>query len=150
HPRLTMLVFLGTIILNIFLYVEIPKGFFPQQDTGRIIGFIRADQSISFQAMRTKFRQFVSIVRSDPAIENIVGFTGGFQTNSGFVFASLKPLNERDASADQVINRLRIKLNQVRGATLSRKAVQDFHVAARQSSPQYQSALQADSLAELY
>src|SRR5262249_62071250 len=95
HTRLTMLVFLGTVILNIFLYVEIPKGFFPQQDTGRIIGFIRADQSISFQAMRRKFRQFVSIVRDDPAIENIVGFTGGFQTNSGFVFASLKPLKER-------------------------------------------------------
>jgi multidrug efflux pump len=150
YSRLTMLVFLGTIILNIFLYVEIPKGFFPQQDTGRIIGFIRADQSISFQAMRTKFRQFVSIVRSDPAIENIVGFTGGFQTNSGFVFASLKPLNERDGSADQVINRLRIKLNQVTGANLFLTAVQDIRVGGRQSSSQYQFTLQADSLADLY
>ena len=150
HTRLTMLVFLGTIILNIFLYVEIPKGFFPQQDTGRIIGFIRADQSISFQAMRRKFRQFVSIVRSDPAIENIVGFTGGFQTNSGFVFASLKPLKERDGSADQVINRLRIKLNQVTGANLFLTAVQDIRVGGRQSSSQYQFTLQADSLADLY
>ncbi len=150
HTRLTMLVFLGTIILNVFLYVEIPKGFFPQQDTGRIIGFIRADQSISFQAMRRKFRQFVSIVRSDPAIENIVGFTGGFQTNSGFVFASLKPLKERDASADQVINRLRIKLNQVTGANLFLTAVQDIRVGGRQSSSQYQFTLQADSLADLY
>src|SRR4029077_14282850 len=107
HPRMTMLVFLGTVVLNIYLYVQIPKGFFPQQDTGRIVGFIRADQSISFQAMRQKFRQFMSIVRSDKAIENIVGFTGGFQTNSGFMFASLKPLKQRDGSADQVINRLR-------------------------------------------
>src|SRR5438132_551693 len=126
HSRLTMLVFLGTVILNIFLYVEIPKGFFPQQDTGRIIGFIRADQSISFQAMRRKFRQFVSIVRDDPAIENIVGFTGGFQTNSGFLFASLKPLKERNASADQVINRLRVKMNAVAGANLFLTAVQDI------------------------
>jgi multidrug efflux pump len=150
HSRLTMLVFLGTVILNIFLYVEIPKGFFPQQDTGRIIGFIRADQSISFQAMRRKFRQFVSIVRSDPAIENIVGFTGGFQTNSGFVFASLKPLKERDGSADQVIARLRIKLNQVTGANLFLTAVQDIRVGGRQSAAQYQFTLQADSLGDLY
>jgi multidrug efflux pump len=150
HSRLTMLVFLGTVILNIFLYVEIPKGFFPQQDTGRIIGFIRADQSISFQAMRRKFRQFVSIVRSDPAIENIVGFTGGFQTNSGFVFASLKPLNQRDGSADQVINRLRARLTQVAGANLFLTAVQDIRVGGRQSSSQYQFTLQADSLPDLY
>ena len=72
-----MMVFLGTIVLNFFLYVQIPKGFFPQQDTGRIIGGIRADQSISFQSMRRKFRQFVNIIREDPAIENVVGFTGG-------------------------------------------------------------------------
>jgi multidrug efflux pump len=150
HTRLTMLVFLGTIILNIFLYVEIPKGFFPQQDTGRIIGFIRADQSISFQAMRRKFRQFVSIVQSDPAIENIVGFTGGFQTNSGFVYASLKPLKQRDASADQVINRLRARLAQVTGANLFMFAVQDIRVGGRQSASQYQFTLQADSLPDLY
>ena len=150
HSRLTMLVFLGTVILNIFLYVEIPKGFFPQQDTGRIIGFIRADQSISFQSMRRKFRQFVSIVRDDPAIENIVGFTGGFQTNSGFVFASLKPLKERNASADQVINRLRARLNAVTGANLFLQAVQDIRVGGRQSASQYQFTLQTDSLTDLY
>jgi len=150
HPRTTMLVFLATVVLNIFLYVAIPKGFFPQQDTGRIIGFIRADQSISFQAMRQKFRQFVSIVRSDPAIENIVGFTGGFQTNSGFVFAALKPLKQRDVSADQVIARLRIKLNQVAGANLFLQAVQDIRVGGRQGSSQYQFTLQADSLPDLY
>ena len=150
HPRSTMVVFLATVVLNIFLYVEIPKGFFPQQDTGRIIGGIRADQSISFQAMRRKFRQFVSIIRDDSAVANVVGFTGGFQTNSGFVFASLKPLNERDVSADQVIARLRIKLNQVAGANLFLQAVQDIRVGGRQSNSQYQFTLQADSLPDLY
>ena len=150
HPRSTMVVFLGTVVLNIYLYVQIPKGFFPQQDTGRIIGFIRADQSISFQAMRQKFRQFVAIVRSDPAVESVVGFTGGFQTNSGFMFGSLKPLKERNVSADQVINRLRARLTQVAGATLFLQAVQDIRVGGRQSSSQYQFTLQADSLPDLY
>ncbi len=150
HARLTMLVFVGSVILNIFLYVEIPKGFFPQQDTGRIIGGIRADQSISFQAMRRKFRQFVSIVRADPAVENVVGFTGGFQTNSGFLFASLKPLSERDTSADKVIARLRTKLGQVAGANLFLQAVQDIRVGGRQSNSQYQFTLQGDSVGELY
>ena len=150
HPGSTILVFLGTVILNIFLYVEIPKGFFPQQDTGRIIGFIRADQSISFQSMRTKFRQFVAIVRSDPAVENVVGFTGGFQTNSGFLFATLKPLAQRDVSADQVIVRLRARLAGVPGANLFMQAVQDIRAGGRQSNSQYQFTLQSDSLQDLY
>ena len=150
HPLLTMLVFLATVLLNIHLYVTIPKGFFPQQDTGRIMGGIRADQSISFQAMRRKFRQFVEIVRSDPAIESVAGFTGGGQTNSGFLFATLKPLAERDATADQVIARLRPKLNQVPGAMLFLQAVQDIRVGGRQGNAQYQFTLQADSLSDLY
>ena len=150
HPLLTMLVFLATVLLNIHLYVTIPKGFFPQQDTGRIVGGIRADQSISFQAMRRKFRQFVEIMRTDPAIESVAGFTGGFQTNSGFVFASLKPLAERKESADQVIARLRPRLAQVPGAVLFLQAVQDIRVGGRQANAQYQFTLQADSLSELY
>ncbi len=150
HPLLTMVVFLATVLLNIHLYVTIPKGFFPQQDTGRIVGGIRADQSISFQAMRRKFRQFMEIVRSDPAIESVAGFTGGFQTNSGFVFATLKPLSERDVSADQVIARLRPRLAQVPGAVLFLQAVQDIRVGGRQGNAQYQFSLQADSLPELY
>jgi multidrug efflux pump len=150
HPRLTMIVFMGTIILNIFLYVEIPKGFFPQQDTGRIIGGIRADQSISFQAMRRKFRQFVNIIREDPAVENVVGFTGGFQTNSGFLFATLKPLSERKDSADRVIARLRPRLAQVPGANVFLQAVQDIRVGGRQGNSQYQFTLQSDSLSDLY
>jgi multidrug efflux pump len=150
HPLATMLVFLATVILNIDLYVTIPKGFFPQQDTGRIVGGIRADQSISFQAMRRKFRQFMEIVRQDPAVESVAGFTGGFSTNSGFVFATLKPLSERKMSADQVIARLRPKLAQVPGANLFLAAVQDIRVGGRQSNAQYQFTLQADSLPDLY
>jgi multidrug efflux pump len=150
HPLITILVFLGTVLLNIHLYVSIPKGFFPQQDTGRIVGGIRADQSISFQAMRRKFRQFIEIVRADPAIESVAGFTGGFQTNSGFMFATLKPLGERDVSADQVIARLRPKLAQVPGAMLFLQSVQDIRVGGRQSNALYQFTLQADSLPDLY
>jgi multidrug efflux pump len=150
HPLATMLVFLATVILNVHLYVTIPKGFFPQQDTGRIVGGIRADQSISFQAMRRKFRQFMEIVRQDPAIESVAGFTGGFSTNSGFVFATLKPLSERKISADQVIARLRPKLAQVPGANLFLAAVQDIRVGGRQSNAQYQFTLQADALPDLY
>jgi multidrug efflux pump len=151
HRRLTMVVFLATVLLNVHLYASIPKGFFPQQDTGRIVGGIRADQSISFQAMRRKFRQFVAIVRQDPAVENVVGFTGGFQTNSGFLFATLKPLADRNVSADQVIQRLRAKLGQVAGATLFMQAAQDFRgPGGRQSNSQYQFTLQGDSLPDLY
>jgi multidrug efflux pump len=150
HPRLTMVVFLATIILNIFLYVQIPKGFFPQQDTGRIVGGIRADQSISFQSMRRKFRDFVNIIRQDPAVENVVGFTGGFQTNSGFLFATLKPLGERKESADQVIARLRPRLAQVPGANVFLQATQDIRVGGRQGNSQYQFTLQSDTLSELY
>ena len=150
HPLLTIIVFLATVLLNIHLYVIIPKGFFPQQDTGRLVGGIRGDQSISFQSMRRKFRQFVQIIREDPAIANVVGFTGGGQTNSGFIFATLKPLKERDASADQVIARLRGRLSQVTGATAFLQAVQDIRVGGRQSNSQYQFTLQADSLPDLY
>ncbi|MCX7366488.1 MAG: efflux RND transporter permease subunit [Alphaproteobacteria bacterium] len=150
HPLLTIIVFLATVLLNIHLYVIIPKGFFPQQDTGRLVGGIRGDQSISFQSMRRKFRQFVQIIREDPAIANVVGFTGGGQTNSGFIFATLKPLKERDASADQVIARLRGRLAQVTGASAFLQAVQDIRVGGRQGNSQYQFTLQADSLPDLY
>ena len=150
HPLITMMIFLATVILNIDLYVTIPKGFFPQQDTGRLVGGIRADQSISFQAMRRKFCQFMEIVRADPDIESVAGFTGGYSTNSGFMFATLKPLGERKISADQVIARLRPKLAQVPGANLFLAAVQDIRVGGRQGNAQYQFTLQADSLPDLY
>jgi multidrug efflux pump len=148
-PGMVMMVLLVTVCLNVFLFIEVPKGFFPQQDTGRMIGGIQADQAISFQLMRQKLRQFIGIIKADPAVESVVGFTGGGQTNSGFVFVALKPLGERKLSVDQVIARLRGKLNQVAGARLFLQAVQDIRVGGRQTNAQYQYALQGDSLAEL-
>ena len=150
HSRLVLLVLAGTIALNVALFVEIPKDFFPQQDTGRLIGGIVGDQSISFQAMSQKVRQFVDIIQHDPAVASVVGFTGGRQTNSGFVFIGLKPLAERQVSADQVIGRLRPRLNTVPGARLFLQAVQDIRVGGRQGNAQYQFTLQADSPQELY
>jgi multidrug efflux pump len=150
RPGRVMLVLLVTVCLNVFLFYEIPKGFFPQQDTGRMIGGIQADQGISFQLMRRKLRQFVEIVKADAAVESVVGFTGGGQTNSGFVFVSLKPLAERKLSVDQVIGRLRGKLNQVPGARLFLQAVQDIRAGGRQGNAQYQYTLQGDDLNDIY
>ncbi len=150
HPFLVVLVLLATLALNVFLFAAVPKGFFPQQDTGRLIGGIQADQSISFQAMRQKFGQFMTILKADPAIDSVVGFTGGGQTNSGFVFASLKPAAERKLSADGVIARLRKALAVVPGASLFLQSVQEIRVGGRQSNAQYQYTLQDDDLQELY
>ena len=152
---LVMLMLAATVVFNVWIYIVIPKGFFPQQDTGRIVGGIQADQAISFQSMSGKLQQFVNIVKADPAIQSVVGFTGGGsqgggQTNSGFVFAALKPRAERKVSADQVIARLRPKLNQVAGARLFLQAAQDIFSGGRQSLSQYQYTLQADSVGELY
>jgi multidrug efflux pump len=149
HGVLTMLVLAATIALNFYLYVIIPKGFFPQQDTGRLIGFIQADQGISFQAMQQKLGSFVAVVRADPAVENVVAFTGGGQRSSGSMFVGLKPLSERRESADLVIARLRGKLSQEPGANLFLQPVQDIRIGGRQANAQYQFTLQADDLAEL-
>ena len=149
HGVLTMLVLLVTICLNVYLYIIIPKGFFPQQDTGRLIGFIQADQSISFQAMQQKLAGFIDIVRSDPAVDNVVGFTGGQQRNTGQMFVALKPLSERKESAMQIIGRLRGKLAKEPGANLFLNPVQDIRVGGRQSNATYQYTLQADDLTEL-
>jgi multidrug efflux pump len=150
-----MFLLLATVVFNIYLYIVIPKGFFPQQDTGRLNGGIQADQAISFQAMSQKLRQFMRIVKADPAVDTVVGFTGGgsaggAQTNSGFIFVALKAKSARKLSADEVIGRLRPKLNQVAGARLFLQSVQDIRVGGRQSNAQYQYTLQADSIAELY
>ncbi len=150
NPRFVALILLITVCLNVFLFIEIPKGFFPQQDTGRLIGSIQADQSISFQLMQQKLVQFVTTMKEDPAIASVVGFTGGGQTNSGFVFASLKPLSERKISVDQVIVRLRRALGGVPGATLFLQPVQDIRVGGRSSNALYQYTIQADELTDLY
>src|SRR6202040_4308030 len=134
--------------LNFYLYNVIPKGFFPQQDTGRLVGSIQADQSISFQLMQQKLTQFINIIKSDAAVETAVGFTGGGQTNSGFVFVSLKPLSER-ISAEGVIARLRREMAVIPGATLFLQAVQDIRVGGRASNAQYQYTLQGPTFEDL-
>jgi multidrug efflux pump len=149
HPRFIILLLLATVGLNVYLYVIVPKGFFPQQDTGRLSGSIQADQSISFQAMQQKLSNFIEIIRADPAVESVVGFTGGGQRNSGSMFISLKPLKERRESADQVIARLRDKLANEPGANLFLQAVQDIRIGGRPGGAQYQYTLQADNLDEL-
>jgi multidrug efflux pump len=149
HGRFMMLLLAATVCLNVYLYVIVPKGFFPQQDTGRLSGFIQADQAISFQAMQKKLADFIGIVQHDPAVEDVIGFTGGGQRNSGAMFISLKPLSERKISADKVIARLRGKLAREPGANLFLQASQDIRMGGRAANAQYQYTLQADDLDEL-
>jgi multidrug efflux pump len=149
HPAMVMVVLTVTVGLNVVLFLKVQTGFFPQQDTGRLIGRIQADQSISFQSMQQKFTQFVDIARKDPAIQSIAGFTGGGQTNSGFTFASLKPRSQRDP-VGQVILRLQRETSQVPGANMFFIPVQDINVGGRAAAAQFQYTIQADSLEELY
>jgi multidrug efflux pump len=149
HPQLTLVITLVTVAVNIYLYIIVPKGFFPQQDTGRIGGAIVADQDISFAAMREKLHDFLRIVQADPAMADVEGFTGGGTLNVAAMWAQLKPLSERKASADQVINRLRSKLAAIPGATLYLQSAQDIRVGGRGSNSQYQFTLQSDSLRDL-
>jgi multidrug efflux pump len=155
HQFLILLVTLGTIALNIYLFVVVPKGFFPQQDTGRLNGSIQAEQDISFPAMRDKMSEFVNVVMADPAVANVVAFTGGggqggSTTNTGRMFVALKPLAERGhLSSDRVLDRLRGKLSHVPGATLFLQSVQDLRIGGRASNAQFQYTLQSTNLAEL-
>ena len=150
HQVLTLVVTIATACLSVYLYIIVPKGFFPQQDTGRVVGSVQASQDISFAAMKTKMTQFVDTVMKDPAVNTVVAFAGGNTTyNSGRMFITLKPLNERKVSADQVIARLRPKLSVVPGATLYMQSAQDLTIGGRQSQAQYQYTLQGESLKEL-
>ena len=149
HRRITLLILVATVCFNIFLYIIVPKGFFPQQDTGQMFGVIRADQSISFQAMQAKMKTFMEKIKEDPAIDKVTGYTGSSQTNTSRMFISLKPLSERKISADEVIGRLRKKLANEPGATLFLQSVQDIRMGGRQSNAQYQYTLQGDNLDEL-
>ena len=151
HGILVMLVLLATVGLNFVLFKIVPKGFFPQQDTGRMIGSIQADQAISFQAMRLKLEQLQAIVQADPAIASVKGYTGsGSGTNSGSVYIDLKPKSQRSETADEVIARLRRNLTQVPGARLYLQSVQDIRMGGRASNAQYQFTLQGESTSELY
>ena len=152
HGVLVLFLLAAAVALNFTLYVAVPKGFFPQQDTGRLIGTIQADQAISFQAMHEKLTRFIEIVRQDPAVVNVVGFAGGGRfggRNSGSMFVSLKPLSERKLSADRVIARLRLALAKEPGAQLYLFPTSDIRIGGRQSASQYQFTLLADELDEL-
>ncbi len=149
HPRSMVLVLATVLGLNVYLYGVIPKGFFPQQDTGQLVGFIQADQSISFQLMQQKLADFVAILRKDPAVETVVAITPVGSTNAGLLLCSLYPLSERHISADQLIARLRGEMDAVPGAVLYISAMQDFRVGGRASNAPYQFTLQGPTLEEL-
>ena len=154
HPAIVMLIFLATFAVNIQLFKIVPKGFFPQQDNGRMAANIVAQQDVSFAAVYDKMLRYAEILKSDPAIDTVTLFTGGGNgrgttANTGRGFISLKPREERKISADEVINRLRPKLAVVPGATLFLQAVQDVRLGGRLSNAQYQFTLQSDNLDEL-
>jgi multidrug efflux pump len=149
HALLVGLLLIAMIGLNVFLFRLVPSTFFPEQDNGLLIGQIMADQSISFQAMKQKLQQLQEIVRTDPAIASVIGFTGTRALNTANVYVELKPLAQRHLSADQVVQRLRPKLNQVSGARLLLQAVQDLHIGGRQSAAEYQYTLTSEDTAAL-
>jgi multidrug efflux pump len=152
HPRTMLALTLATMALSIYLYTIVPKGFFPQQDTGRLFGSIQAAQDISFQAMRQKMTEVVDVIMRDPAVDTVTAFAGGSgggQVNAGRMFIGLKPLAERKLSADQVIARLRPRLAAIPGAPTYLQAIQDLRIGGRASSAQYQYTLQSVDLAEL-
>lgn len=149
HARWVGVVLLATIALNVWLYIAIPKTFFPEQDTGRLMGYIQADQSISFQAMRGKMSDFIRLVSQDNDVANVTGYTGGSRTNSGMMFISLKPLSLRKSNAQEVIARIRTAASQEAGAGLYLSAVQDVRVGGRQANASYQYTLLSDSLQDL-
>ncbi|MDW5444895.1 efflux RND transporter permease subunit [Polaromonas sp. SM01] len=146
---LVMLILLAVIGLNVYLFIKAPKGFFPQQDTGQINGGLSADRSISFQAMQGKLKQLVDIIRADPAVDTVVGFTGGSRAGGGFMFINLKPVAQRTDSGQAVITRLRPQLAQVTGVTLFLNTVQDLRGGGRQSNSTYQYTLKSDSASDL-
>ncbi len=151
HRRFIFAVAILMVFVNVFLYIVVPKGFFPQQDTGRLAGMVMGDQDVSFEAMKGKTNEMVHIVMKDPGVQNVLAFVGGHGAqNQGRVFVVLKPLKERKISADQVIARLRPKLSHIPGATLYLQSVQDLQIGGRMSNAQYQYTLSGENLDELY
>jgi multidrug efflux pump len=150
HSWATLLVTLSTVALTVYLYMIVPKGFFPQQDTGRLTGNLIADQDTSFQTMTGLVRKFAAVVSADPAVESAVAYTGGRgASNAGRMYITLKPLADRGVSADAVVARIRAKASKLVGASLFLQAVQDLRVGGRSSSAQYQYTLRGSSLDEL-
>jgi multidrug efflux pump len=146
---LVLLILVLVIGLNGYLFVMVPKGYFPQQDTGQIQGGMRADQSISFQAMQDKLRELVNIIRADPAVDTVVGFAGGSRAGGGFMFINLKPATERTERGQAVIARLRPQIARVTGISLFLNPVQDLRMGGRQSNSTYQYTLKSDNIADL-
>ena len=150
HPFSTLMILLLTIGLNLYLLKIVPKGFFPQQDNGTVFGGIQGAQDISFQAMQTDTQKFVNIIKSDPGVANVMAFTGGNgATNGGFIYVGLKPRDERNANANQIINRLRPQLMSIPGASVFLQAGQDLRIGGRGSSAQYQYTIQSENLDDL-
>ncbi|MBL8473491.1 MAG: multidrug efflux RND transporter permease subunit [Rhodocyclaceae bacterium] len=149
HPLLMLTLLFAIVALNFWLYVVVPKGFFPQQDNGLMLGSIQADQGISFQAMRAKVDQLAAIVGADPAVQTVTAYTGGSQRNGGFMFVVLKPQKERGITSDALAGRLRAKTSHLPGVALYLVAAQDLRVGGRSSGAQFQFTLQSDDLAEL-
>jgi multidrug efflux pump len=150
HPTLTLVVLFVTIALNVVLIVKIPKGFFPVEDTGAISGSVRGPQDSSFPAMDTSIRQIGAVIKNDPAVANVIAFTGGGgATNTGSLYIALKPLAERKSSAAQIINRLRPQLNRLPVASAFLQAVQDLRIGGRSSNAMYQYTLQSDTVQDL-
>ncbi|MET3129869.1 multidrug efflux pump [Oxalobacteraceae bacterium GrIS 1.11] len=146
---LVMLILACVVGLNVYLFAAAPKGFFPQQDTGQISGGMRADQSISFQAMQGKLRALVNIIGRDPAVATVVGFTGAGRAGGGFMFINLKPASQRSEAGQAVIARLRPQLARVTGVSLFLNPVQDLRMGGRQSNSTYQYTLKSDKQADL-
>jgi len=149
HPRITLTALLCTVALNVFLVIVIPKGFFPQQDTGLLAGGVQGRQDTSFAPMEDSIHQIEAVVKADPAVANVIGFTGGGATNTGNVFTSLKPLAQRKVSAATVINRLRPKLNRLPVAQVFMQAQQDLRIGGRSSNAMYQYTIQSDNISDL-
>jgi multidrug efflux pump len=150
NPAITLIVLALTIALNVLLVITMPKGFFPQQDTGILAGGVQGPQDSSYQAMISSIQTIGKVIKSDPAVANVIEFTGGGgATNTGFVFISLKPLSERKVSAADIINRLRPKLNRLPIASVFLQAAQDIRIGGRASSAMYQYTLQSDSAKDL-
>ncbi|WP_158905432.1 efflux RND transporter permease subunit [Burkholderia sp. L27(2015)] len=150
HPLLMAIVTILVVVLNVLLFILMPKGFFPQEDTGRLIGMVQASQSISYHAMQQKFQKINQLVLTNPNVDTVGGFVGGNNAiNSAQMFVSLKPLGVRHATADEVINQLRRTLGNIPGARLFLQSAQDITVGGRQSGAQYQYTLTADDQADL-
>ena len=154
HPSVMLLITLVTVLLTAYLFMVIPKGFFPQQDTERIVASLQADQNISFQALEKKMVQIITLIKKDPAVMNVAAFMGsggpgGNTSNTGSIFIMLKPLKERDGSTDVVLNRLRNKLKAIEGAVLYMQVPQDLTIGGRQNSAQFQYTISDSNLQEL-